>query len=114
MANDLIKKLIGQDLSSFKIIVMNEVSRVDEDGINPVSLGFFKNPDVGKAFAGQQSDSNSVKVTEVLVLSDGKNGFTMDQSRTALHFDDEKEILKIKENAIKKLSPEEQKILGLV
>ncbi len=113
MINKFLEKLIGQDLSSYKIVLMSEVYRVDVDGLNPVSLGFFKNPDVAKAFAGQQNDSNRVKVDEVFVLSDGKNGFTMNESRTALHFDDEKEILKIKEAALKKLSPEERKILGI-
>lgn len=112
MENSFLEKLIGQDLSPYKIVQMSEVVREDVNGITIASIGFFKDADIANAFADQHKDSGYIKVKQALVLSDGKNGFTMDQSRVALLFDDEAEVLKIKQNALQRLSPYERKVLG--
>lgn len=111
-AQDLLKSLIGQDLSEYHIMSMSEVYQVDEKGIKTGTLGFFKNPDIAKAFANQKG-TNYFRTSEILVLSNDTQGVTLDAAEIVTFFDDEEETQKIKEKAIAKLSPEERKILGL-
>ncbi len=111
-AQDLLKSLIGQDLSEYHIMSVSEVYQVEERGIKTGTLGFFKNPDIAKAFANQK-DTDRFRTSEILVLSNGTQGVTLGTAEIVTFFDDEEETQKIKEKAIAKLSPEERKILGL-
>jgi hypothetical protein len=105
--------LVGVDLSKFKVVLMTEVYRVDDDGLKTVSLGFFKDTNVATAFAGAQRDSDFHKTTPSLILTDGWIGVAIDQKSGFVKlFDDEQEALKLREVAIAKLSPAERKLLG--
>ncbi|MDE2031153.1 MAG: hypothetical protein KGI58_02775 [Patescibacteria group bacterium] len=112
MEND-ISILIGKDLSSFKIIEMTEVYRVDYGGIYSSSIGFFKDDTIAVAFAGQQTDENYIKTAKKPVLTDGEISFVMDNCKPATLFDEETESLKIKDRALRKLTQVEKKLLGL-
>lgn len=112
MNTEKVKDFIGRDLSSFKIIEMVEVYKINDDAIKTTSVGFFKNPDIATAFAGSQTEANWHKTGPAFVLTDGKVGFIVDVREVKL-FDDEAEALRIKEGIIAKLSPAERKIFGV-
>jgi len=105
--------LVGKDLSGFKIVEMTEVYNSNEDGRRTSSVGFFKDSDIAKAFAGSQTDSFFFKTQTKLVLTDGKVGYVIDKVDSVTLFDDEKVVLTIKENALKKLTPAERKIFSM-
>jgi len=109
---DGIKKLAGEDLTGFRIVEMTEVYRIDNDGRKSNTLGFFKNPDVAKSFAGVQTDANWHRTDQALILTNGIIGFVVTESESVKLFDDEEEALKIKEKVLAKLTPAERKLLG--
>ncbi len=107
-----INVFVGQDLSSFKVIIMTEVFKVDGDGRRSKSLGYFKDVTIAQAFAGSQTDAPWHKTRDVYVLTDGKVGFLLNTSESVQILEDEKVLVQIKEKALAKLTPAERKILG--
>lgn len=107
-----LKDLIGHDLSGFKVIVMTEVYTIDDDGRKCDSIGFFRNQTIGEAFAGQHSNAGHTRTDQVLVLTNGTAGYVMESKESVKLFNDEDEVLKIKQGAIAKLSPAERKLFG--
>ncbi|MFH1393202.1 MAG: hypothetical protein ABIG73_02400 [Patescibacteria group bacterium] len=105
--------LVGKDLKNFKIVVYTEVYKTNDDGKRVKSIGCFIDENIAKAFAQNQTDSNWHRTREVLILTDGVNGFLLDKAEPVEIFGDEKAILEIKQKALRKLSPEEIKVLGL-
>jgi hypothetical protein len=108
-----INDLIGKDLSYFKIEEIVEVYGVDEDGLNPNSIGCFRNPTIASAFAGPQNSSNQIKTRKRLVLSDGITAYGLNSIEIKKFFNDEEEALRLKNEALEKLSPEQRTLLGL-
>ena len=92
-----------------------EVCRVDVDGLNPVSVGYFKNELIANAFAGDK-DAQYYKVYPAILLvsKDSKTGIVITSAKDSPKiFDDEEEALRLKKSAVEKLTPDEQKLLGL-
>lgn len=108
-----IKTLEGKDLSEFKIVAMQEVFRVNDDGIKTQSIGFFRSFIVAIAFIDSQADANRRRIAPAFVLTDGKIGFVLDKTTPITLFDDEQEALEIKKKAVAKLTPAERELLGL-
>lgn len=108
-----IGELVGKDLKGFKIVEMTEVYRVNEDGRKSISLGFFKDLNIASAFAGGQTDASWHKTGQALVLTDGTVGYVIAQQDPVKLFEDEAEVLKIKERVVAKLTIAERKVLGL-
>ncbi|MDD2935335.1 MAG: hypothetical protein PHX25_02560 [Candidatus Pacebacteria bacterium] len=107
-----LKDLVGVDLSKFKILQMTEVYETNEDGRRVSSVGFFKNENIAKAFAKVQIDANYHRTDPAFVLTNGIVGFIIDDSVEPIKiFDDEKEMVKIREKILSKLSTEEQHII---
>lgn len=107
-----INDFIGKDLSSFKIVKMEEVFMTDEDGNYLSSIGFFKNAKIAKAYSKRQPDASYIKTSTEVVLTDGNVGFTLEDKEVKL-FDDEDEALAIREDILSRLTKEEREILGV-
>lgn len=91
---------------------MTEVYETNEDGRRVSSVGFFKNENIAKAFAKVQIDANYHRTDPAFVLTNGIVGFIIDDSVEPIKiFDDEKEMVKIREKILSKLSTEEQHII---
>lgn len=105
--------LIGKDLSNFKIEEMVQIYQVDEDGTNPKTIGCFKNHTIAAAFAGPQINANQTKTAKILVLTDGVVGYGLKSKEVVKFFNDEEEALRLKNEALEKLSPEQRTLLGL-
>ena len=106
--------LVGAELSNFKVLLMTEVYQTNEDGRKVSSLGFFKDKSIAKAFAGIQIDANYYQTSPDFVLTNGLVGYVINNSVEPIKlFDDEEEMVKIREKILSKLSPEEQHILGI-
>lgn len=108
--------LVGYDLKRFTIREMLEVFHVDERGIrsgSDSSVGFFHSRHVGEAFAELHSSKDYYSTRTALVLTDGVVAFVLDSHEPVKMFNDEEETLKLREEALKKLTPSERAILGL-
>jgi len=105
--------LIGKELTNFKIAEYTEVYKMDDDGRKAKSIGCFTNEDIAKAFAQNQVDKDWHQTSKVLILTDGVNGFLLDKVEPVKIFSDEKAVFEIKQKALKKLSAEEIKVLGI-
>ncbi|MFA6278468.1 MAG: hypothetical protein WCS97_00005 [Candidatus Paceibacterota bacterium] len=92
---------------------MTEVYKVDDDGRKSKSLGFFKDKTVAEAFAGNQVDVNWHKTATALVLTDGKEGYVIEEQKSVKLFDDETETFELRKLAVAKLSAADRNILGL-
>jgi hypothetical protein len=105
--------LVGKDLTAlgFSVNEMTEVYRTNDDGVKIKSLGFFLNEEIAIAFAQLQADSAFHKTVKTYVLTNGKVGFVFGAAINLL--DDEEAALKIRENALRKLSKAERQALGL-
>ena len=104
--------MVGRNLTEFKIEKMTEVYGVDEDGRKTKTVGFFKKQDIAVAFAGTQKGSFSHKTNDAFVLTDGAIGFVIETIEPVTLFNDEEEALKIRKEALAKLSAQERRILG--
>ncbi len=56
-----INSLVGQDLSGFKVLVMTEVFKVDDDGRRSKSIGYFKDVNIAQAFAGFAASPSQIR-----------------------------------------------------
>lgn len=104
--------LVDQDLSKFKIVRMTEVFSTSIEGIYQGSIGFFRSEDLAKVYAGPRG-MESPGTGPALILTDGNVGFHLEKKEQVKLFDDEAETVRLREEAKKKLTPEEQKILGV-
>lgn len=104
---------LGTNLSGCNLEQLTEVYKVDDDGRKSKTIGHFRDPVVAQAFTQQQADSFSFKTREVsaLVCSDNIVGFIVGEQITLVN--DERTALEVRANALRKLTPEEQKVLGL-
>jgi hypothetical protein len=104
-------ELGGSFPKGFTIEELTEVYLEDEQGEKCKSIGFFKNENIAKGFAGLQTDANWHKTKKYFVFTDGKAGFLIGER--IILIDDEVAALQIKKNALSKLSEEEKAILKL-
>jgi len=102
---------IGESLEDFTIEEFTEVYKVEEDGRYSYSLGYFKDEAIAKGFANTCDDPSYLETEKRIVLTNGKIGFIIGDPIKIL--DDENAVLRIKEEAIAKLTPEERKILKI-
>lgn len=104
-----IEELAGQNLSQFKVKVLWEVFKIDDDGTYRESVGFLSDETVAK---GMEDRANYTKVRKMFVLTDGESGFILE--RTSIKFLNEiEEKKKVQAAALAKLSPAERSLLGL-
>lgn len=108
-----IDNFVQRDLKGFQILIMYEVYRTNEDGIQVKSLGFFRNYDLAKVFAATQQDSSFHQIRSVRVLTDNEVAFLIDTATTVNLVDEKAETERLREAALAKLSLEERKILEL-
>lgn len=109
-----IQEWVNKDLKGFKILEMTEVYGVDFDGRKSVSVGFFKDQDFAKAFAGMKNGEGGLYRTEkAMVLTNGTIGYVINNREPVKLLNEKTEKVAITKNALSKLSPEERKILGL-
>lgn len=113
MSTQNLADLVGKSLSGFKVIVMTEVFHVDLDGRKDRSIGFFKSQDIAASFAESQIDASSYKTEIAFVLTDYVVGYVIGQSEPVNLFDDEVEVIKLREKIISKLSKAERVIMGI-
>lgn len=114
MAENKLKELVGKTLTAFKVQEVIKIVRVNEDGLNPQTLGYFKDPTVADAFAGPQVNGNQIRTRPILVLTDGTTAYEFNEDESPVKFfNDEEEAKKLKEKILEKLTPEERKLLGL-
>lgn len=106
-----LKDFVGKSLDGFVLREMTEVYKTDNDGRKSRSVGFFQNPDVAEAFAGNQQDANWHQTAKHLVFTNGEEGFLIGQAVTLL--DDEEAALKAREAALAKLTPAERALLKI-
>ena len=111
MEDMTLRGLVGKKLEGFSVRERTEVYKTDDDGHKTKSLGFFKDPNLAKAFASNQADAAWHKTEKAFLLTDGTTAFLIGNSVKLV--DDEKEKIVIQEAAKKKLTPEERKVLGL-
>lgn len=112
---DMLKDLVGKDLSGWKVVEMTEVYSVDDDGRKTKSLGYFRDPTVAEAFAGD-ADSNWHKIASAHVLLNDEQtiGFLFDRNQDPVKlFADEEEAARLRLAAIAKLSSAERALLKL-
>lgn len=105
------ESMVGKNLAGFTIREYTEVFNVDDDGRKTVAIGYFKSDTIAKAFVQNGPGATYRKTEKVLLLTNGNAAFLLGESVKLM--DDEKAALKIREAAMKKLSPEERKILKL-
>jgi hypothetical protein len=114
MADEVrIEELIGEDLGGFEIVEMTEVYRVDYDGKQSNSLGFFKSQNTAAVFAESQTDASWHKTRKAPVLTNGILGFVIENHKLVKLLDDKAEALELKKKVAAKLSPAERMLLGL-
>ncbi len=111
---EVLQRLVGKNLlqEGFSIEKLVEVYRVNDDGRMTSSVGFFRDENLAKAFAQNQTDAAWHKTREVFALTDGNDVFQL-MAEDAPIYDSEKAELEIRMKALAKLSPEEKKLLGL-
>lgn len=106
--------LLKIDLKDFKVVVKFMVYKVDDGGQKTTVLGYFKNEDVAKAFAAMQTDKDFLRVEDTLVLTNGSVGYALEDPPAPVKlFDDDAEVIGIKNAILAKLTPIEIKILGM-
>lgn len=108
-----IDSIVGQDLTGYKVVVMTEVFRVNQEGRKTSVVGYFKSAVIAKGFAEMQTDANWHKTGPAHVLTDGKLAYLLASDERVKLFNDEAEAEHIRRHARAKLSPTERQLLGL-
>lgn len=104
--------LLEKSLEGFTVQELTEVYELDVEGRQKIkSIGFFRDENVAKAFAQNQTDANYHRTQKVIVLTNGEIGFVIGEPVILLN--DEKAALEVREKALAKLSPEERRLLKL-
>ena len=101
-----IEELVGKDLKGFMLVEMTEVCSVNDNGLKPRSIGFFKDPVIAAAYVAAGVDPSWHTTTQVLVLTDGTVGYVVEREEPVNLFDDEAETEKIRKKIMDKLTPE--------
>ncbi len=105
--------LAGNSLDSFRMEEMTEVYSVNEDGRKTKVIGYFKHAYIAEAFATSQSGGSGYNRTrEVLVITSDTLTYLVEDQEPLELFNDEEEALRLKQLALMKLTPAEQKLLG--
>lgn len=107
------QELVGKELKGWKVEEIIEVRQNDEEGRSSKSIGYFRDPNVAEAFAGPKDTMGAKFTVKVLVLTDGKAAFLIDKKEVLDMFDDEGEAARLREQILAKLSPAEQKLMGI-
>lgn len=105
-----LEDIVGKSLTGFSVIRMTEVYRTNEDGRFTKSEGCFTSEVMARAYANGLADSSYTSTREVLVLTDGKVGYSLDES--VVIADEGKVLESIRGKALSKLTPDEIKVLG--
>ncbi len=109
------KDWTNKPLTGFSIQRMTEVFGRSEDGLRKRSIGYFEDARVAEAFAAQESGKEfcSCGTREAYVLTNGLVGFLLDESEPVYLFNDDEEMLRIRDKVRAKLDPATRAILGL-
>jgi hypothetical protein len=83
------------------------------DGVFSKTLAYFKDESIARAFADSQKDKTYTKTRPVIVLTDGITAFLIDEKISVTYMDEDEEKLRLKNEALKKLSPEQRELLDL-
>lgn len=110
---DHLRALVGTELTGFRIEILAEVYRTNEEGQRTESLGYTRDPVIARMYASQQKRPFFVEVTtDVLVLTDGKVAYRL--PKEGIQVLDEDHILEnSRERALAKLTLADRTILGL-
>lgn len=109
---ETLEGLIGNKLEDWCIVKMTEVYAVDMDGRRTVSLGCFKDSMVAAAYIESLKDSAFHKADLVLVLTNGKVGFALNDAEIAKLMDDDQIAASLKHKALGQLPPGMRELLG--
>jgi hypothetical protein len=102
---------IGRCLDDFKFIVCIEVYKVDDDGKRIKGVAYLKDRDIAEAYAQQFVDASYYKTRDVVVITNGKLSFLVGE---AIYIAENENVrLTIREQALKKLTSAERKVLNL-
>lgn len=107
-----ISELIGKPLDDFRLVVMTEVYRTNEDGHFTKSEGCFGNEVLAKAYASGLTDPTYTSLRSVIVLTNGKVGYPIIDKEVQL-VSSELAREAVLMGALAKLTPEEIQVLGL-
>ena len=105
-----LEDLIGKPLNDFKVIRMTEVYRVNEDGGAIKSEGCFVSAVIARAYANNLVDSAYTDTRSIIVLTDGKVGYSLDELVELV--DEDTALDSIRSKALAKLTHEEVQALG--
>ncbi len=106
--------LLKTDLKDFKVVVKFKVYKVDDREQETTVLGYFENKDVAEAFVAMQPDKDFLRFEDTLVLTNGSVGYALEDPPVPVKlFDDDVEVIGIKNAILAKLTPIEIKILWL-
>jgi hypothetical protein len=107
--NESILKFTNSVLSGCTIRQVIEIYQLDEEGkYKTRTIGFVKDPLVAEAYLADRY----LRTTERFILEVEGQAFLIDAAPIVL-LDEEQEILRIKAQALKKLTPAEIKLLGI-
>jgi hypothetical protein len=105
------ESLIHQPMLGYRVERMVELYRIDTDGRYTGSEGCFSNEVLARAYAQGLRDPDYTNTQEVIVLTDGTEGYLLGRVVTIHHEDGVLET--IRRQARAKLTPEEADILGV-
>jgi hypothetical protein len=77
-----LEALVGQDLAGFKIVMMTEVTGIDDQGRTIDRVGFLVNPDVIRVFRSIQTACSGYHTSPTPVLTNGIVAFALDCNKT--------------------------------
>lgn len=112
MLSEADESLIGMSLDGFRVQMLNEVYRINDDGLKAGTIQFLSNLNIATVWAQNQPDPHHVKVNTILVITDGKRYFLFAGNEIKIG-NDEAVYLQVCKAALAKLSPEERKLLSL-
>lgn len=113
--NQTLKGLVRKDPTKegFFVEELVEVYRANEDGRKSLSVGFFRDENLAKAFVQNQADANWHKTDKIIALTNGDAVFQLKIEDAPL-FEDDKIRLEIYEKPLAKLTPEQRHFLNLL
>ncbi len=109
-----LQALAALDLSKFRVVPAWEVYTVDHDD-HRITIGFFESRDAASVFAGLEYKKCSFGfyVTEAFAITDGEAIYVFHGAKP-VEFLDKAQLGDIRKGVLAKLTPEEQRFLGIV
>jgi len=98
--------------SDFQVQLMTEVFEVNDDGRRSKSLGLLSDPTVAAAFVGKRSENPYKRAEEVVVITDGKSAYIVQNREALTVLEDDAESNRLRTEALGKLSSSERTLLG--